>query len=350
MRTSSRPRIGVIVPAVFAFLLVADAARAQFGGMVSGMGGGMRGMGQKMGEGQSGGDQESVRPVPIHLHPPHPLSASAARTWLKLQQTVAIPFEKEATLDQVVSFVQETTQGKKGEHSGDEGIPVYVDPVALQEAEKTMDSPVTFRTKGLPLATSLELMLKQLALHYYVRRDGLVTITSRSAEEESPELAIPVTAAAARTWVKLHEPIAIHCEEDTPLADLLKRIKAATKGEGFPTGVPVYVDPIGLQEAEKSMESTVRLDLEGIPLATSLDLITKQLGLTYRVQDDGIVIIEGEPEEDETLPPGHGAETLAHLKYRLEQVRLEAEIAKFRAMAEAPQAGLGGGMRSRRPR
>ena len=84
---------------------------------------------------------------------------------------------------------------------------------------------------------------------------------------------------------------------ETPLEDVLKYIKSATQGPND-TGIPIYVDPVGLQEAEKTMTSPVTLDLEGVPLKTTLRLLLKQLGLTYTVKD-GLLTITSESSEDQ---------------------------------------------------
>ena len=85
--------------------------------------------------------------------------------------------------------------------------------------------------------------------------------------------------------------------DDTPLEDVLKYIKQATTTENF-AGIPIYVDPVGLQEAEKSMTSTVRnMELEGVPLRRTLYLLLKQLDLMYFV-DDGILYISSAETED----------------------------------------------------
>jgi RNA polymerase sigma factor (sigma-70 family) len=87
----------------------------------------------------------------------------------------------------------------------------------------------------------------------------------------------------------LDEPISMSFANETPLDDVLKYIKAATtKSNRAP--IPIYVDPLGLQHAERSINSTVTINLEGIPLKTSLRLILKQLGLAYCVRD-GVLII-----------------------------------------------------------
>ena len=41
--------------------------------------------------------------------------------------------------------------------------------------------------------------------------------------------------------------------DETPLEDVLKYVKQATTTNNY-SGIPIYVDPIGLQEAEKSMK------------------------------------------------------------------------------------------------
>ncbi len=46
------------------------------------------------------------------------------------------------------------------------------------------------------------------------------------------------------------------------------------------------------------MTSTVTLDLEGVPLKTTLRLMLKQLGLTYTVKD-GLLTITNETSEDQ---------------------------------------------------
>jgi hypothetical protein len=93
---------------------------------------------------------------------------------------------------------------------------------------------------------------------------------------------------------KLDRPVALHFPNETPLEDVLKFIKSATSdGPGDP-GLPIYVDPVGLQEAGKTLASTVNIDLEDIPLKTTLRLILKQVGLAYRAEDGLLTITADE--------------------------------------------------------
>ena len=98
---------------------------------------------------------------------------------------------------------------------------------------------------------------------------------------------------------KLEEPVTLHFPEDTPLQEVLKHIKDVSKGSDGQR-IPIYVDPLGLQEADKMMTSPVTIDLEDTPLRFSLRLVLKQLGLAYCVRD-GVVIISSVPGIEQEL-------------------------------------------------
>jgi hypothetical protein len=87
--------------------------------------------------------------------------------------------------------------------------------------------------------------------------------------------------------------------EECPLEDVLKYIRQATTTKVY-TGVPIYVDPLGLKQTNSTMASTVRnMELEGVPLKITLRLMLKQLGLAYCVHDGAIIISSPEIVFDE---------------------------------------------------
>jgi hypothetical protein len=100
---------------------------------------------------------------------------------------------------------------------------------------------------------------------------------------------------------KLEEPISMSFAAETPLEDVLKYIKQATTTPTI-SGISIYVDPIGLQEAERSLKSTIQIDLEGVPLRRTLQLMLAQLGLVYFVED-GLLVITSDSAETVHLPP-----------------------------------------------
>jgi hypothetical protein len=110
-----------------------------------------------------------------------------------------------------------------------------------------------------------------------------------------------VTAANGRIHEILKQHVPMHFKEEMPLEDFLDAIRKAIPGPDG-KGIPIYVDPIGLQEADKTLWSPLRLDLDldGIPLRTSLQLCLKQIDLAYSVKD-GLVFITSEESHDESL-------------------------------------------------
>ena len=91
---------------------------------------------------------------------------------------------------------------------------------------------------------------------------------------------------------KLEDRIVMNFPNDTPLSDVIRYIEQSTIDEaaGFPVGIPIYVDPQELQDADKTMASTIAINLQGLPLRVSLHLLLKQLNLTY-VVEGGLLIV-----------------------------------------------------------
>ena len=102
----------------------------------------------------------------------------------KLDQPITMSFPTETSLEDVLKYIKSATAGPN-----DSGIPIYVDPVGLQEAEKTLSSTVTLELEGIPLRKTLKLLLKQLSLSFTVK-DGLLTITSESSEDQQTEIRV----------------------------------------------------------------------------------------------------------------------------------------------------------------
>jgi hypothetical protein len=117
-------------------------------------------------------------------------------------------------------------------------------------------------------------------LYPYVRLDWLARLPR---EADPRDLMIKA---------KLEEPISMSFANETPLDDILKYIKQATASKSY-SGIQIYIDPDVLRRANKTMTSTVTIDVEGVPLRMTLALILKQLGLSYHVRDGMLIITEG---------------------------------------------------------
>jgi hypothetical protein len=98
----------------------------------------------------------------------------------------------------------------------------------------------------------------------------------------------------------LEKVVPMHFASETPLEEILKYLKEKLK-DGKGKSIAIYLDPIGLQSAEKTPQSTVTIDLDDLPVRTTLRLLLDQLGMGFRVRD-GIVYIQDNStiaEEDE---------------------------------------------------
>ena len=88
-------------------------------------------------------------------------------------------------------------------------------------------------------------------------------------EKEKPAAtpqAPPVSRRTAVILAKLEKRIPMVFANATPIDDVFKYIKQATQdGPNDPVALPIYVDPIGLQEAKRSLNSTISLRSGGYP-------------------------------------------------------------------------------------
>ena len=107
----------------------------------------------------------------------------------------------------------------------------------------------------------------------------------------------------------LEQPVPMHFPNETALEDVLKYVTEETVARvGKP--IPIYVDPIGLQSARRTMQSTIwKIDIEGAPLRNSLARCLRQLDLTFVVRDGFLMISEAGAAlpvyEDPFLIVGH---------------------------------------------
>jgi RNA polymerase sigma factor (sigma-70 family) len=128
------------------------------------------------------------KPSPAGTSPQkvHPADLNRnARIDAALEKVVNMHFPQETSLEVVLKYVKEKTKDASGR-----SIPIYLDPVAFAEAEKTFDSPVTLDIDGLPLRTTLRLLLRQLNLEYRVR-SGLLYIANADTFNEQENLPAP---------------------------------------------------------------------------------------------------------------------------------------------------------------
>jgi len=217
-----------------------------------------------------------------------PIALGTRLILARLDQPITMAFPNETSLRDVLKYIQQATKGRN-----DSGIPVYIDPLGLQEVERTWVSTVRINVDKTPLKITLKQILGQLSLAYVVKDDVLFISSPKGVDRWKHETAVLATDASLPTkavLAKLDEPISMSFANSIPLDDLLKYIQRATKKLPNDPEIKILVDPRGLQEVEKTLKSTVWADLAGVPLKTTLRLLLKQLGLTYVVKDGSLLI------------------------------------------------------------
>jgi hypothetical protein len=102
---------------------------------------------------------------------------------------------------------------------------------------------------------------------------ALVLIAPASVAQEPPDVD---EAAEAR----LDAPVTLHFPEETPLHLVIDAIKKEAGKD-----LVIEVDHGALKKAGISVDSKVKVDVEGIPLKAALTQVVRQAGLIYTVKD-----------------------------------------------------------------
>jgi hypothetical protein len=107
----------------------------------------------------------------------------------------------------------------------------------------------------------------------------------------------------------LNEPLTTAYPNGASLEDMLKDIKVRTTGKPkLKSGIPIYVDPVGLQEANRTMTSKVKRPVitDRTTLGDQIRQALEPLGLAYMVRDGFMMITSKESWEgpaDDAVDP-----------------------------------------------
>ena len=218
---------------------------------------------------------------------PPALSAQSKEILARLEKRVPMPFPHETPLEDVLRYIQSSTPGKY-----QLGIPIYVDPAGLKLAKRSLTSTIALDLENAPLKETLPRVLEQLQMAFVVD-DGVLFISSPELIErdrtEPVVIAKDDSAKTKRVLKTLDEPHQLPLTDATTLEDFVKYVTQMTTGPNGPA-LTIEVDPHGLHNANCTMNSTVQIELEGVPLRTGLRLALKQLGLAFAVKDGTVVI------------------------------------------------------------
>jgi hypothetical protein len=260
-------------------------------------------------------EKPAAAPATTPVSPPMtPVSPRTRAILAKLEKPIPMVFPNPTPLDELLKYIKQATRDGPNDVPD---LPIYVDPLGLQEAERSVNSTVTLNVENTPSRVGLARVLARLGLNFAVKDDVLIISSPEGIEREGWEtVALPrlLTPKTKAVLAQLDEPIAMPFPNEPSLEDVLKYITQATTSATTP-GIPIVVDAFGLQAAQRTLQTTVLIDLEGVPLKTSLRLLLKQLGLVYTIKD-GLVVISSpevvrklvgrtgeEPRGDPSSPP-----------------------------------------------
>ncbi len=308
--------------------------------------------------------KSSVPPEPA-VAPEDPLDAEQNKAIREvLEKEIALAFPDEVPLSDLWNFVRQATVSPKLP----EGIPIYVEPKLLEESGITSDTPVRIQLEGVTLRTSLQLVLSQFNLTFEIR-SGLLSIRprpffvpeSKGSSVGTPDQSKPYDVTGGSDWSRARGPLYVEASPlfglsdstpvdqertariqnalsrvhpmnfpmETPLRDVLGFVQASTATGELPEGIPIYVDPVSLEDAGVTLDAPVQIDLSGVRLKTTLELTLRQLGLTYVIRQGVVIFLT--PEKLVTMPnPGERSE--------FEQMLQRSNSGGF------GMGGMGGGM------
>ncbi len=179
-------------------------------------------------------------------------------------------------------------------------------PSATREPERRAVSLGPIRLSTFLLLT----LVAGLLIAIYVQRIREARLRDAIAIYRNPQTEAILDA--------LDQPITLTYDDDAPLDLVLKEFKLRTtknpKLPGIPTGIPIYVDPIGLQEAEVSLNAAVKRPpfADALAIGEHLRRVLEPLGLGYEVKN-GFLMISSKESLD--VPVG-GVETDPYLQCR----------------------------------
>jgi hypothetical protein len=90
---------------------------------------------------------------------------------------------------------------------------------------------------------------------------------------------------------ELLRPITLSHPKGIPLNDLLSEIQRSTRSPSSPNGLGIYVDQIGLFEANSTLDTPVIVDARNSPLGPTLRSLLHPLDLDYSPSPEGFITI-----------------------------------------------------------
>jgi hypothetical protein len=173
-----------------------------------------------------------------------------------------------------------------------EGVNIYVDKPALEDAKIDLDHPIDVKLEQVSLKSVLKLVLKQARLTYFVEDEVIQITTERGRGHEkcclfataarSPCGACAPKAPEPAVDLSLQKPVSLHFE-NVPLRLVLDDLRNSK-------AVPLCIDKPALDAAEINLEEPLTVQLDDVSLHSALLVVLHPARLTYVVTGDVIQI------------------------------------------------------------
>ena len=96
----------------------------------------------------------------------------------------------------------------------------------------------------------------------------------------------------------LGRPLALKLPAGISLDKMLTAVTMSSRSKDLPGGIPIFIDPVSLQEVGADMNTPVEIPDRGAPLGESLGDALRRLNLAYVVRDGKLFVVEKGSLED----------------------------------------------------
>lgn len=217
------------------------------------------------------------------------LPPSTRKIVTALHSPTQMEFE-ETPLTDVVDFLKDLHK-----------IPIQFDRKVLTDAAVRAD--VSCHIKGVTLQNALHYVLGQLGLVHVINDEVLLITTEQEGKRLVKQGALdpsvyrsPKAAGAAATIVKALRSDTQANFAETPLEDVVAYFRDFHK-------IEILIDKRSLAAANIKPSVPVTIDLKDVSLAAGLRLLLRNIGLTYVVEDEYILITVSGKEQAESARP-----------------------------------------------
>ena len=181
-----------------------------------------------------------------------------------------------------------------GAHARQEAVPVAAPADSAMPETPVPDDPrlLVLRAELALLEARVEVKRNEIALH-----EAEIRVAQGMSDLEAARVREAQLAALDRV-VPLEVGAAI------PLKDFLTEVQERTASDALPEGLPIFLDPIGLQKAGATLQSPVTLDMGGLPVREMLRHALAPIGLAGAHHPDNLYTITAAESLDPPISEG----------------------------------------------